>query len=154
MSFGGPEKRHKLIWSMVGLVVVVAAAGLATNAIFAYFKSRDPIYQCVQDPLNQPYQASVPLNVTEDGAQLPVPAGIGISKECTRPVHTLQQNVIHIAYNSRYNFTLGHFLYIWGIDLSKFNTKAYVNGSLYTGGSILDIVLKNGESIRINFVKR
>jgi hypothetical protein len=154
MSFSGPEKRKRLVWSMVTLAGVVIAAGLGTNAITGYLKSRDPIYQCIKDPSSQPFQISVPISVTQDGANMSVPAGIGISSDCTRPVHTLEPNVIHVAYGSAYNFTLGHFLYIWNIDLSKYQTKVYVDGSPYTQGSFLNLVLKSGQSIQIEFNKR
>jgi hypothetical protein len=37
---------------------------------------------------------------------------------CIRPAHTLEENVIHVAYSRPHDFTLGHFPYYWlGNDL-------------------------------------
>lgn len=157
MGFGpaeGPEKKRRLIWSMAVLAIVVVGAGLATKAVTDYLHSRDPIYQCIGDPLSQPYQLSVPVTATEDGLPAVVPKGIGIKEGCTLPVHTLQQNVIHVAYSEQYQFTLGHFIYNWlGQNLSNYNTKVFVNGQQHSG-DFLDIPLKQGDTIRIEFTTR
>lgn len=151
----GPEKKKRLVWSMVILAVVVIAAGVGTKAVTDYFRARDPIYQCIGDPQSQPFQMSVPVTVTENGIPVVVREGVGITDECTLPVHTLEENVIHIAYREPYEFTLGHFLYNWiGQDITKYDTKVFVNGRQHTEGSILDIPLRNGDSIRIEFTSR
>lgn len=80
---------------------------------------------------------------------------MGIEDSCTRPVHTLEANVIHVAYSRPHEFTLGHFLYYWiGNDLQNYETQVYLNDSLYTEGSLLDIPLRQGDSIRIEFTSR
>ncbi len=155
MAFEGPEKRKKLLVSMGILAVIVVGAGLGTLATTSYFRSQDPIYQCIDNPTEQPYQLSVPLTVTENGFPALVPKGVGIEDNCIRPVHTLEENIIHVGYSRPHEFTLGHFLYYWiGNDLQNYDTKVYVNGNLYTNGSFLDIPLKQGDSIRIEFTSR
>lgn len=157
MSFGGhePEKKRRLVLSMTLLAGVVIAAGVGTKTVTDYLRSKDPIYQCIKNPLAEPYQLTVPVSATVDGVPALVSRGVGVTSNCTLPVHTLQENVIHVAYKEPYAFTLGHFLYNWiGQDLTKYNTKVYVNGALHTGGSFLDIPLKNGDSIRIEFATR
>jgi hypothetical protein len=139
---------------MITLAIVVLGAGLATNFILGYLRTQNPIYQCIKDPNSQPFQLSIPITVTRDGSNVPVPPGIGIDNKCTRPIHTLQPNIIHVAYSRSFPFTLGHFLYIWKIDVTKYNTKVYVNNVLHTGGSYLDIVLKQGMSIRVDFTSK
>jgi hypothetical protein len=80
---------------------------------------------------------------------------VGIEHNCIRPVHTLEENVIHVAYSRPHDFTLGHFLYYWlGNDLLKYDTKVYVNGVQHTEGDLRDIVLREGDSIRIEFTTR
>lgn len=153
-TFEGPDKKKRLVWSMIILAVVVVAAGAGTKLVTDYLRANDPIYQCIGDPLGQPYQLSVPITVTENGAPALVPKGIGITPDCTLPVHTLQEGVIHVAYKEPYQFTLGHFLFNWKIDLTKFDTKVFVNGVQHTEGSFLDIPLKDGDSIRIEFTSR
>ncbi len=155
MAFEGAEKRKKLLVSMGILAVIVVGAGLGTLAITSYFRSQDPIYQCIDNPKEQPYQLSVPIAVTENGFPVIVPKGVGIENNCIRPVHTFEENVIHVGYSRPHEFTLGHFLYYWiGKDLQKYDTKVYVNGYLHTIGSFLDIPLTQGDSIRIEFTSR
>jgi hypothetical protein len=155
MSFAeGPDRRKRLLKSMITLAVLVLGAGLATNFILGYLRSQDPIYQCIEDPNSQPFQLSIPITAARDGNNVAVPAGIGMNNNCIRPLHTLEPNVLHIAYSKSYPFTLGHFLYIWKIDLTKYNTKVYVNNILHTNGSYLDIVLRQGMSIRVNFTSK
>jgi hypothetical protein len=159
MGFGGSlegsAKRRRLIWSMAVLAAVVVVAGVATKAVTDYLRSQDPIYQCISNPEAQPYQLSVAVSATEDGAPALVPAGIGITDDCTLPVHTLRENTIHVAYSEPYGFTLGHFLYNWiGQDLGKYETRVYINDRLHTDGRFLDIPLVDGDSIRIEFTTR
>ena len=155
MSFTeGPDRRKRLVKSMVTLAILVLGAGLATNFILGYLRSPNPIYQCIKDPNSQPFQLSIPITVFRNGSNVAVPAGIGMNNNCTRPMHTLEPNVIHVAYSKSYPFTLGHFLYIWKIDLTKYNTKVYVNNILHTNGSYLDIILRQGMSFRVNFTRK
>jgi len=138
------------------LAAIVIGAGLGTMAVTGYFRSQDPIYQCISDPTNQPFQLSIPVSSTVNGLPSVVRKGVGFeSNGCIRPVHTLEQNVIHVAFSRPYEFTLGHFMYYWiGNDLQQYDTKVYVNDKLDTEGSFLDIPLKQGESIRIEFTSR
>jgi hypothetical protein len=155
MSFAeGTDRRKRLLKSMITLAIAVLGAGLATNFILGYLRTQDPIYQCIKDPNSQPFQLSIPITITRNGNNVAVPAGIGMNNNCIRPVHTIEPNVIHVAYSRTYPFTLGHFLYNWKIDLIKYNTKAYVNNILHTNGSYLDIILKQGMSIRVEFTSK
>ena len=155
MAFEGPEKKRKLLISMGILAAIVVGAGIGTMAITGYFRGQDPIYQCIDDPSRQPYQVSVPITVFRVGFPYLVPSGVGIDDTCTRPVHTLEENVIHVAYSRPYDFTLGHFLYYWiGNDLQNYEMQVYVNDRLHTEGSFLDIRLRQGDSLRIEFTDR
>lgn len=155
MSFAeGTDRRKRLLKSMITLAIAVLGAGLATNFILGYLRNQDPIYQCIKDPNSQPFQLSIPITVTRNSNNVAVPAGIGMNNNCIRPVHTIEPNVIHIAYSRPYPFTLGHFLYNWKIDLTKYNTNVYVNNILHTNGSYLDIILKQGMSIRVAFTSK
>ena len=155
MTFEGKGKRKKLLISMGVLAAVVIGAGLGTMTITSYFHPQDPIYRCMDDPAVQSYQLSVPITVTKDGITMLVPKGVGIEGNCIHSVHTLDENLIHVGYNEPYGFTLGHFLYYWiRNDLHKYDTQVYVNGKLHTIGSFLDIPLRQGDSIRIEFTSR
>lgn len=155
MAFEGPEKRKKLLVSMGILAALIVGAGLGTLALTSYFRSQDPIYQCIENPEAQPFQLSVPVMVTEDGSPALVPAGVGIEDGCIRPIHTLEENVIHVGYSRPHEFTLGHFIYYWlGEDLQNYDTRVFVNGEQHTDGSFLDIPLRQDDSIRIEFTSR
>jgi hypothetical protein len=155
MGFEGPEKKRKLLTSMLVLAALIGGAVLATSALTNYFRMQNPVNQCIDDPASQPFQLSVPVSVTEDGSPALVPEGVGISENCIRPVHTLEENVIHVAYSEPYDFTLGHFLYYWlGDDILQYDTRVYVNDVLHTEGDFRNIVLRQGESIRIELVSK
>lgn len=155
MAFEGPEKRKKLLISMGILAAIVVGSGLGTIAITGYFRSQDPIYQCITNARDQSFQLSVPITVIEDGKPILVPRGIGIEDNCIHPVHTLEENFIHVGYNKPHGFTLGHFLYYWlGNELQDYDTQVYVNGNPHTDGSFLDIRLIHGDSVKIEFATR
>ena len=154
-GFEGPGKKKRVISSMIILVIVVVGAGAATMAVTGYLREQNPIYQCIGDPRAQPFQLCVPVQVSEDGLPVRVPSGLGISPHCTLPVHTLQEGEIHVAYTEPYPFTLGHFLFNWiGQDIARYDTTVYVNGQQYTEGHFLDMVLRDGEEVHIEFVSR
>ncbi len=139
---------------MLVLAAVLGGAVFATAAVTTYLRSQDPINQCITDPSSQPFQISVPITVTRDGSPFPVEQGVGING-CVRPVHTLEENVIHVAYSTPHEFTLGHFLYYWlGEDLLKYNSVVRVNDVLHSDGDIRDIELRQGDSIRIDFATK
>jgi len=149
------SKRTRLFISMLVLAGLIGGAVLATSASTAYFRSHDPVNQCIEDPESQPFQLSIPITVTEDGFPARVPEGIGIAEDCIRPVHTIEENIIHVAYGRPHNFTLGHFLYYWlGNDLLRYDTKVYVNDCPQNERDLRDIVLEEGNQIKIEFLSR
>ncbi len=149
------SQRKNLVPSMVILAGLVGGAVLATSAFTNYFRSQDPVNQCINDPESQPFQLAVPVSVIEDGIPALVPKGVGIKDGCIRPVHTVEENVIQVSYTRPYDFTLGHFLYYWlGNDLLRYDTKVFVNDIPQAEGDLRDIVLKQGDRIRIEFQRR
>ena len=154
MAFEG-SKLRSLFFSMLILAGLIGGAVLATSAFTTYFRSQDPVNQCIDDPESQPFQLSIPITVIEDGFPALVPKGVGTKDSCIRPVHTAIENVIQVTYSRPHDFTLGHFLYYWlGNDLLQYDTKVYVNGAQHTEGDFRDIVLEEGDQIRIEFVSR
>ena len=155
MTLDGSKKRSSLFISMLILAGLIGGAVLVTSASSAYFRSQDPVNQCIEDLESQPFQLSVPITVTEDGLPARVPEGIGITDDCIRPVHTALENIIQVKYSRPHNFTLGHFLYYWlGNELLQYDTRVYVNDILHTEGDLRDIILKDGDRITIEFLSR
>lgn len=149
------SKRTRLFISMLVLAGLIGGAVLVTSASTAYFRSQDPVNQCIEDPESQPFQLSVSITVTEDGFPGRVPEGIRIADDCIRPVHTVEENIIQVTYGRPHNFTLGHFLYYWlGNDLLRYDTKVYVNDNPQNEGDLRDIVLEKGDQIKIEFLSR
>jgi hypothetical protein len=149
-------KTHATLFlSMISLLIIVIIVGLSVNYVTNYFRSQDPIYQCIKNPKAEPFQMSILTTATRDGKAITIPRNIGISQSCIRPVHTLQVNQIHISYVKPYPFTLGHFLYIWGIKISDYDVKVYINSKMYSNdGSYLDIVLSKDMVLRLDFVSK
>ena len=139
---------------MLVLAGLVGASVVLTAGVTSYFRAQDPVNQCIGEPLEQPYQISVPIAVFEDG--IPVAARqVGITGDCVRPVHTLKENVIHVAYGRPHDFTLGHFFYYWlGDDILNYDVRVYVNDELHSEGDFRDIVLRQGVVMRIELTTR
>jgi hypothetical protein len=155
MTLNGAKKRRSLIISMLVLAALIGGSVLATSAFTAYFRFQDPVNQCIQDPASQPFQLSVPITVIEDGFPARVPEGIGFADDCIRPVYTIEENLIQVSYSRPHNFTLGHFLYYWlGNDLLQYDTRVYVNDIPHTKGDLRDIILEDGNRIKIEFLSR
>jgi hypothetical protein len=149
-----PEKKRKLIHSMLVLAAILGASVVLTAMATSYFRGQDPVNQCISDPTNQPYQLSIPIEVYENGIPATV-RNVGLDENCIRPVHTLNENVIHVAFEEPHDFTLGHFFYYWlGNDILLYDIVVYVNGDPYTGGDFRDIVLVQGDTIRIELTTK
>jgi hypothetical protein len=138
------------------LAGLIGGAVFGTAALTMYFRSQDPVNQCIDHPESQPFQLSIPITVIGDGFPALVRRGVGIEdNNCIRPLQTIEENAIHVAYYRPYDFTLAHFLYYWlGNDLSRYDTKVYINGIQHTAGDLRDIVLRERDSIRIEFTTR
>jgi hypothetical protein len=148
-----PEKKRKLIYSMLVLAGVLGASVVLTALAASYFRGQDPVNQCITDPSNQPYQLSVPIEVHKDGSPIIV-TDVGFDDGCIRPVHTLTDNVIHVAYSRPHDFTLGHFFYYWlGNEIAKYDVQVRVNENLHSG-DFRDIVLKQGDTISVGLFTR
>jgi hypothetical protein len=146
----GERKKRIVIRSMIVLAAIAVAGGIVTNLITQQVRAQDPLYQCIKSE-DQPYQAYVTLIVTVDNQEIIVPANIGISADCVRPIHTHDANgVIHVAYEKPYEFKLGHFLWYWNFDVLRYDATAYVNG-FSVDEKYLDTVLQDGMSVRIDF---
>lgn len=134
---------------MVALAVVAITAGIITNIITQQARAQDPIYQCIASD-NLPYQAYVSVSVTVNGEVTEVPASIGISDNCLRPMHTHDSTgLLHIVYDRPYDFKIGHFLWYWGFNIQEYDATVYVNG--VKQDAYLDTVLRDGMTIIMDF---
>lgn len=143
------DKKKRLIRSMIALAVIAVGAGVATNLIAQQFRMGDPLYQCIESD-NLPYRAFVNLSINIDGRPMEVPAGIGITDDCVRPIHTRDNSgLVRVVYYEPFDFTLGHFLWYWNFNIREYDATVFVNGVQQE--QFLDIALRDGMSIHIDF---
>lgn len=108
------ELRRKLWISSAVLALV------ALGALVAYGLTHEPPLKplteiCYDGHESIRYHYHVQLTIIIDGEQQPIPADIGISESCMRPVHTHDEpGKIHIETEERRDATLGDFFQIWG----------------------------------------
>lgn len=116
----------------------IAAVGLAAASVIAFANSAGPNrptpapspsavagapvdgIKCETEMVQTHFHASLAL--LQDGNDVPLPAGIGISQEagCLYWLHTHQADgVIHVESPGPSGFTLGQFFDIWGQPLSS-----------------------------------
>lgn len=134
---------------MIALAVIAVVAGVVSNIIAQQARTQDPLYQCIESD-NLPYQAYVTLSIRVNDQPIEIPANIGISDNCLRPIHTHDNTgLIHVVYNEPYDFTLGHFLWYWNFNIQQYDATVYVNG--VEKEKYLDTVLRDGMFIVIDF---
>jgi hypothetical protein len=104
-AFDGSQRKN-LVPSMIIVAGLLGGAVLATSAITNYFRSQDPVNQCINDPESQPFQLAVPVSVIEDGIPALVPKGVGIKDGCIRPVHMTQRYSSMISLRLRAIFVI------------------------------------------------
>ncbi len=60
------------------------------------------------------------LSILINGGHLGIPANIGITADCMRPIHTHDaSSQLHVEWTAARDFTLGEFFRIWGKTFTK-----------------------------------
>ncbi len=110
------QRRNRTIASIIVAVVLIAV--IVTAAAFLAPKaSLVPLPGYLdQCPTGTPaYHAHPHLAINISGSPYLVPAFLGITGSCNRPLHThATDGVIHVEPSELRDFTLGNFLTIWG----------------------------------------
>lgn len=155
-------RRRLVTWSALALL---AGAGIFGVARFAAKDDAgfDVTRECVthgQLGMHIHPQLSILVN----GGHIAIPANIGISADCMRPVHTHDaSSQLHVEWTSRRDFTLGDFFRVWGKTFSKnqiFDYKANdthavtltVNGA--PSQEFEKLVLRDNDRIVIEYKQR
>lgn len=114
-----PSARRRLVtWSALALA---AGAGIFGFARFAAQDDAgfDATRECVthgQLGMHIHPQLSILVN----GGHLAIPANIGITADCMRPVHTHDaSSQLHVEWTSKRDFTLGDFFRVWGKTFNR-----------------------------------
>ena len=83
-----------------------------------------------------------------------LPAGIGITHDCMKPLHTHSEDfIIHVEYEEPYEFVMGDFFDVWGEKNPYINSEVVsisMNGKRYNG-NYRELILEDGQNIVIEF---
>ena len=83
-----------------------------------------------------------------------LPAGIGITHDCMKPLHTHSEDfIIHVEYEEPYEFVMGDFFDVWGEKNPYINSEVVgvsMSGKRYNG-NYRELILEDGQNIVIEF---
>ena len=94
-------------------------------------------------PLNAPlvYDSRPQLNITINGSPMTVPANIGVTGTCVRPIHTFASiGTIYVETDVNRTYTLGDFFLVWGYSFGR--VYSYFNQT-----RIFNYVAGNGHNL-------
>ncbi len=133
-----------LIGKKAILCVVYFLLG-AIGVVIIFFHIRQLAFrQCVEHVDNSPTHTHAQLKIIQDGQDIPVPAGIGLTSTCMHPLHTHDgTGLLHMEYPIPFPFFLGDFFDIMG---STFNDSQLGSIRAYDGYQIT--VTKNNKKVR------
>ncbi len=120
------EQKKKLTKFNLILPIALGGVGIGIALVINYVTAGPPpLQQCIHTE-NMPYHSHAYLNVTLDGKPFTVPANVGITQSCVKPLHTHSDDgVIHMEFLKPARFTLGDFINLWGLDLNKYDVKIF-----------------------------
>lgn len=126
-----PEQKKKKLtkWQLI-IPVILGGAGvgiaLVVNLAVA---GPPPLEQCIPSE-NMAFHHHSKINATLNGEPYIVPANIGLTPSCVKPLHTHDTDgVIHIEFVKPARFTLGNFIKLWDIDLNQYDFKIFAKGA-------------------------
>jgi len=112
-------------------------------------------------PLADGFPKNFELKIIISGEEEVIPAGIGVSDNCQRPIYTVDDGgAIFLVSSVAREFTLGQFFKIWGWPFSKNEVLGYRADASHSikmtvGGApsdmFGDLVLNGGEEIVIEY---
>jgi len=112
------RQRNQRIFNRIVLVTILVITVIITAIAFSrhtYVVLPSYLDRCI--PLTGPFvYDSVPqLRIDINGANMTIPANIGIVGNCVRPIHTFTATgAIHIDTDVDRTYTLGDFFLVWG----------------------------------------
>jgi len=173
------EKKKETITGLaIVLVIVVVLAGAGWYFISPSLSSQgssntrmtntspttgtqDPTLTTCIDDANLAMHIHVKLSIVINGQPVPIPANVGVSLTCTRPVHTHDESgEIHVESPVIYPYTLKDFFLVWGQPFDNAQIMEYkidsahtirmtVNGAPNT--QFQNYVLRDGDQIQITY---
>ena len=130
-GMGDPAKRKQTIKNLIITAVIGLGVFFAATLVQTQFKKDDPLYQCINTK-DIRYKISATLEVVVDGEKADIPANVGISEGCKKPLYTLANDgVIYAEWDKKYDFEIGQFLWTYKFplrDMDESKSRILVNG--------------------------
>lgn len=143
------KKYTKAILWILGTVLILGGGSwyLAQSGFFSY----DPLDLCVQHT-GAGMHIHPHLKIFVKEVETKIPANIGVSPSCMRPVHTHDNSgTLHLEFPNRTNVPLESFFKIWEKSFSELGTnpKMKVNGAENT--EMENYIMRDGDQIELFF---
>lgn len=140
--------------------VILVVGGFVALLVFSRTKSTtdtrttaEVALSCTTDMATQ-YHVHSELSMVIDGVAQTVPAEIGVTRGCMRPLHTHDADgVIHIESPVKRDFTLGDFFLVWGQSMDKEGYRLIVTAYGATVADPSAMVLEDDLKIIMTYVK-
>ena len=140
--------------------VIIAVVVLVLGGLFAYprLKSGGQGYAgnlpCLAPNLPEVQHEHPNLKIIVDGKDETIPANIGLSGSCHRPLHTHDATgVIHIESQVVRDYKLGEFFEVWGQPLQKigYELEMTIDGQL--NSELENLIMKDKQEIVLKYTK-
>lgn len=135
-----------LLWT-TAVVLVLSGGGwyMAKSGFFTY----DPLNLCVQHT-GVGMHIHPHLKIFTKGEEVKIPANIGISGGCMRPIHTHDDSgTLHLEFPNVRDVALGDFFKIWEQQFDWTKVKMTVNSQENT--ELENYKMKDGDKIEFYF---
>ena len=143
------KKYFKISLWTAGIVLILGGGGwyMAKSGFFTY----DPLHICAQ---HTGVGMHIPphLKIFVKSEEIKIPANLGISARCMRPIHTHDDTgTLHLEFPNRKDVLLEQFFKIWKKSLNDFglNPKMKVNGS--ENSELQNYIMRDGDQIELFF---
>lgn len=127
------KKKKKLTkWQLILPPILVGAGTGIALVINMAIAGPPPLEQCIPESMpstgsKYTFHQHAYLNVTLDDQPFTVPANVGITSDCVKPLHTNDTSgTIHSVYVKPVKFTLGDFVKLWGLNPNQYDAKVFV----------------------------
>jgi hypothetical protein len=154
-GMGDPSKRAKTIRYLIITAAIGVGVAALSSGIQILFNTDNPLKVCINDR-DTNYKITATVEVYIDKQKQEIPQNIGFKDGCQRTIYTkTNDGTIHAEWTEKYDFEIGHFLWIWEFPLRDMNegkSKIFVNGK--ESPDFIRAPLVDGYSYRAEFVSK
>ena len=156
------KTKQKVFVIFTAIITTVSLAGLTGvftgapqpggNTSQANSSNNQPQYD-IPCSTSENFHTRSRLTIIVDGKELPLPANIGVDQECTREIHTHNEDgIIHIESAVDRGYTFADFLNVLGITLDQqgYTAKLTVNGAFNDNDP--NFKLEDGQEIILEYI--